>query len=166
MSGFIVNRPLQPGDVLQTREQAVQQAPDTQGAGYGELCERYRIMLGDDTDFDNDGFQIKRGGLRQLLTAIQTLTAENERLTAMIEGVGSMALADQETTISQQARIAELEAEVAAASAILRDLHLDIALPLNPQPDRNRPRYTVEVNKRELGAARAFLARNTDGGGK
>jgi hypothetical protein len=64
------------------------------------------------------------------------------------------------------ARIAELEAEVAAASAILRDLHLDIALPLNPQPDRNRPRYTVEVNKRELGAARAFLARNTDGGGK
>jgi hypothetical protein len=40
MSGFIVNRPLQPGDVLQTREQAVQQAPDTQGAGYGELCAR------------------------------------------------------------------------------------------------------------------------------
>jgi hypothetical protein len=99
---------------------------DTQGAGYGELCERYRIMLGDDTDFDNDGFQIKRGGLRQLLTAIQTLTAENERLTIERDDARRACKAQiaearkaWDEYHAANARIAELEAKLARALTLV-----------------------------------------------
>jgi hypothetical protein len=105
--------------------------PDTQGAGYGELLERLdelRLFLGGHSALDGCHFGERpadakgafwwRPYLDRLIRAneaIQTLTAENERLTAMIEGVGNMALADQETTLSQQARIATLEAKLARA---------------------------------------------------
>jgi hypothetical protein len=206
MSGFIVNRPLQPGDVLQTREQAVQQAPDTQGAGYGELVERLgyiaAILLANKNKFAvPDHINQKAETVRKAATAIQTLTAENERKQARILELNMLAFKwmdahdklkagepyDWPCTTDMPdalARIAELEAEVAAAREALEPFAkaamgvetFDPDYPMDGAALRasfdwydkaqGGPLKRHSVRRSDLARARAFLARNTDGGGK
>lgn len=80
---------------------------DTQGAGYGELVEKLRIHHGDPKPTVSV--------LYDAATAIQTLTAENERLEA------KLARAEQDR---EQARAEAIEPLVGAIDAAMTDLDL------------------------------------------
>jgi hypothetical protein len=166
-----------------------QTPPDTQGAGYGELPAQVysdeegglpREFLEFAKFLENNPPMEKREVsvrmIRAVATAIQTLTAENERNRAGFEfhaGNGE----------KLHARIAELEAEVAARDEALipsgdtkadymGEFKFDVMVPdIDEDNDELVPMqvYVPWTTIKEIMAAiraRAFLARNTDGGGK
>jgi hypothetical protein len=143
MSGFIVNRPLQPGDVLQTREQAVQQAPDTQGAGYGELVGRLRAHTTRERDMGmswDEPCPLSQEAATAILDLSQTL--DNVR----------------KMYVAAEKREAALEADLARAAAGIATM-----LPKNMSLDNPRwPDSTTVPLDTTLGELRALRSLLTE----
>jgi hypothetical protein len=151
--------------------------PDTQGAGYGGLPAQVysdeegglpREFLEFAKFIENNPPMEKREVsvrmIQAVAAAIQTLTAENERWKRQSDDWQTRGWELGKECDKQAARIAELEAEVAAAREVIEwyGEQARLARLIHSEGDAGRNALAADGGKH----ARAFLARNTDGGGK